>query len=143
MKSSQETRPARPAGGEVLFVHLWACGERRKGGDARARRARGKRPRRMSKDRSFARDWVRTVGPGRVENHKCSYYVRFSLSWAILWRRAAGRNMTKPSIREFKPAGRGGDGVHPCLDERRAVRWRRRGAFDEGYFWRFRPLGAA
>ena len=33
MKSSQETRPARPAGGEGLFVHLWACGERRKGGD--------------------------------------------------------------------------------------------------------------
>src|ERR1700730_1271573 len=51
MKSSQETRPARPAGGEGLFVHLWTCGRRRKGGDARARRARGKRPRRMRKVR--------------------------------------------------------------------------------------------
>jgi len=28
--------------------------------------------------------------------------------------------MTKPSIREFKLASRGGDGLHPCLDERGA-----------------------
>jgi hypothetical protein len=84
MTSSQETRPARPVGREEFMrFHLWACGERRKGGDARARRARGKRPRRMRKDRGVAWDLVTTVGPGRVENDKCSYYVRRSLSWAM------------------------------------------------------------
>jgi hypothetical protein len=34
MKSSQKTRRERPVGGEgFMRVHLWACGERRKGGD--------------------------------------------------------------------------------------------------------------
>jgi hypothetical protein len=52
MKSSQKTRPARPVVGEgFIRFHLWACGEPRKGSDARARRARGKRPRRLRKDR--------------------------------------------------------------------------------------------
>jgi hypothetical protein len=55
MKSSQKTRRERPVGGEgFVHFHLWTCGERRKGGDARARRARGKRPRRMRKVRGFA-----------------------------------------------------------------------------------------
>jgi hypothetical protein len=111
MKALKKRARRGHAGGEGLFVHLWACGERRKGGDARARRARGKRPRRVSKDRSFACDWVRTVGPGRVEK---TINVRTMFGFLFLGQFlglcAAGRNMTKTSIREFKLAGRGGMG---------------------------------
>ncbi len=68
MNNSQKTRPARPVGGEgFICFHLWACGERRKGGDARARRARGKRPHRIRQDRGFACDWVGTVAQGVVK----------------------------------------------------------------------------
>jgi len=94
-----------------LFVSIYGLAA----GGARAamhgRGAPGARGRAGSEKTGFACDCVSVLK---------TINVRPISGFPVLGLCAAGRNMTKPSIREFKLAGRDGDGLHPCLDERGA-----------------------